>query len=71
VVNQNQVLLGWSCGGIALAGFVIQYLLDRRRIARQRLRDALYFQHSATALKHFYDQRRWWLWGRRDYRRAG
>jgi hypothetical protein len=70
VANQRAALLNWVCAGTCVVGFVAQVLVDRRRV--RRLREERDFHLSERALKKWYDQRRWWRWGRRlPYRRAG
>ena len=73
MAQRQGALLTWACVGMCAAGLVLQFLVDRRRVWRRRLREEREFQQSERALKRYYELRRWWHWGRRPppYRRAG
>ena len=38
LVREHGAALSWACGGVTLAGFVIQFIMDRWRIRRDRWR---------------------------------
>ena len=71
LASQSDVLLTWACAAAVLAGFVIQFLMERRRVRRQRFLEEQEYHYSENALKRYYEQRHWWQWGRRPFRRAG
>jgi len=61
---QRHLLLDWACGGLAVVGFAIQFLLDRRRQRKERRpRDS---DKSSKG-----EPRAWrlWWWGSGDSKR--
>jgi len=70
LTTQHVELFNWGCGGLALAGFLIQFFLERRRArrAREYEEDELYADQLRRKVT---DPRRWWQRNRQTYRRAG
>jgi MFS family permease len=70
LTTQHTELFNWGCGGLALAGFLIQFFLERRRArkAREYEEEELYADRGR---KKGNDSRHWWQRSRQTYRRAG
>jgi hypothetical protein len=70
LTTEHTDLFNWGCGGLAVAGFVIQFLLERRRVRRAREfeEEQAFANQLRTKLP---DTRRWWQRARHVYRRAG
>jgi hypothetical protein len=65
LAQKQTLMLNLICGGIALVGVLVQYLLGRRwaeERRRREYRDGLYAPR--------YGERSWWDWGQGTYRKA-
>ncbi|MBY0525854.1 MAG: hypothetical protein K2R98_20850 [Gemmataceae bacterium] len=67
--EQRAILLNWSCAGLALLGWLVQFVLERWRLNRQRvLDDQAELKEAQDALKERFKRRAagqtWWKWGR-------
>lgn len=70
LAEQQGMLLNNVCWSVALAGFILQWLLDRRRL-RKRLSHEDQAQQLAEKENQMYtERRRWLIWGKK-YRQAG
>jgi hypothetical protein len=67
LVRERGTALSWACGGATFAGFIIQFIIDRWRIRRDRWRLDRY---PYSYRRRHYDQPWWWYWGM-SIRRAG
>ncbi len=67
--QEKAVLINWLCAGVAVVGWVFQFLLDRIRIRaeRRRLQEAYPYPYRG---RRFFDSRRGWNWRGRDVNRA-
>jgi hypothetical protein len=70
LTTQHPELFNWGCAGIALAGFLLQFLVERRRarLAREREEEERYANWGRNRGT---DSRYWWQRNRQPYRRAG
>jgi hypothetical protein len=78
--TRHHALLNWGCGGVAVVGWLTQFLLERWRV-RGQLRKQEEEQNAGDKEKKDHGKRSsssrkgdpsWWGWGQKqDYRRAG
>ena len=70
--DQQAAVLNWACGAFAMLGLLTQFLLERRRLRRQRVLDAA----RKEAEEAGYDTRShwppqppkgWWDWGHKKH----
>jgi MFS family permease len=64
--DQRALLLNWVCGGAALLGWVLQFVLDRWRMSREYERhEQLQLRDAEEQLRDRLRRRfRWWGWTR-------
>jgi hypothetical protein len=69
LAERSPALLSWACFGTALVGLVIQFLIDRWWIRRERWCEEFGYYPSRYEREQILRFRPWWSW--RTYRRAG
>jgi hypothetical protein len=67
LATKQGILLSGTCGGIALLGLIVQFVLERQRARQGRKRSSRPQTYPAST----YGGTPWWSWGSRSYRRAG
>jgi hypothetical protein len=70
IAEQNPGLVNWTCWGFTILGVIAQFVMDRSRARRLRMRQEEELS-LAGRWQHGYDFRRWWGFGRTWYRRTG
>lgn len=68
--DEQRSLLNGICLGGTVAGILVQYLLERRRLRNQRLKEEELRHLTEREQERMYRGPRWYQWGQR-YRKAG
>jgi hypothetical protein len=71
LTTQHAEMFNWGCAGLGLAGFLIQFLLERRRARKAREYEEEQDLYVDRGRRRGNESRRWWQRGRQVYRRAG
>lgn len=65
LTDQKTVLNNWICGGGAVLGLIVQFLLDRWRVRREKELE----EEAEDDYRQRHEHRRWWNW-RSNHRRV-